>query len=338
MSLANSDALPSISGLEKAPHRFSHRSTRLEEPNSRVLFSSLSAGWTSILATVYESNGVSDVFEKAATPDQTLVVMTQGQSELQCRSAGKWRTAIRRPGSSGLTPGDQSDTLRWRALGAPFLSLHLHIPQSFLLDAADEYQRAGSRFRVEPLDGLALLEPVIAEVSQSIVRAVAAGAPDLYAESATQFIVRHLLGLHNEWTSEAGRERVGRIAKRRLLAVIEYMRVNYARPLTLERLSSEACVSRHHFGYLFKRAIGVTPHRFLTELRLDASASLLTETDKSVSHVALSCGFYTVAHFSSAFRRRFNQSPTAYRLSRTPLASHFDGYEADRLALRLSAQ
>lgn len=299
-------------------HRFAIESTQQEEPpTSRLAISSLDVGWTSVLLTAYESEGRSEAFEKPPTPDQTLVVITRGQAEIECLSGGTWRSAIRRTGSFGMTPGGATDVMRWRAIDQPFWSLHLHIPQTFFESAIDEYRRAGSSFRSDPLDGLAMRDSVVAHVANALMNAASMGFPDLYAESATHFLVCHLLMPHITLSTVDDIDRyAGKIANVRLAAVIDLMRARYMHRLALAELAREAHVSEHHFGFLFKKAVGVTPHRFLVHLRLEAATAMLEKTDRTVVDIASACGFYSGAHFSESFRRHFRQTPSDYRRSR----------------------
>jgi len=63
--------------------------------------------------------------------------------------------------------------------------------------------------------------------------------------------------------------------------------------------------------------VGTTPSHFLLARRLDAAAALLRQLDKprSVTEVALQCGFSDLSYFSRAFRRRFGLTARAYRSS-----------------------
>ena len=67
---------------------------------------------------------------------------------------------------------------------------------------------------------------------------------------------------------------------------------------------------------LFKKEMGVTPHKFLMDIRLQTAAETL-ESDygdaSSISEVARMCGFREPLYFSRVFKTRFGVSPTAYQ-------------------------
>ncbi len=303
---------------EETGGRFSAASESCEFalPRRKTLCS-LAAGWTSLLVQRFESSGSVEAFETRPTPDQLIVVVTGGCREVESFSGGRWRKAVYRPGSVSMTTCGRVDRLRWRSLTpAPAESLHLYIPQHFFSDMRDEYRRVGAPARTQPLDALSLSDPVISRMALSLADAIRSGAPDLYAQSAAQFLAAHLLSAQTGWPDPSQDKRLpGTLSDRRLAHILEYMNAHHAEPLSLDQLAREACISRFHFGRLFKERVGVTPHHHLVKIRLDAAASLLDDTDLSVLEIALSCGYGSAAHFTAAFGRRFFQTPSLYRQS-----------------------
>ena len=281
----------------------------------RKLLCSLAAGWTSLLVQRFEAPGSVEAFETRPTPDQLIVVVTGGCRDVESFSNGRWRKAVYRPGNVSMTTCGHVDRLRWRSLTpTPAESLHLYVPQHFLSIVGDEYRRAGAPARSQPLDSLSFSDPIISRMALSLADAIQSGAPDLYAQSAAQFLAAHLLCARTGWPDPSqDRRSPGTLSDRRLARVLEYVSAHYAEPLSLDHLAREACVSRFHFGRLFKERVGVTPHRYLVKIRLDAAASLLSDTDMSVLEVALSCGYGSAAHFTAAFQKRFSQTPSLYR-------------------------
>ena len=296
--------------------RFSAASAACEFALPRRKFlCSLAAGWTSLLVQKFESSGSVEAFETRPTPDQLIVVVTGGYREVESFSNGRWRKAVYRPSSVSMTTCGHVDRLRWRSLTpAPAESLHLYIPQHFFSGARDEYQRAGAPARTQPFDSLSFSDHVISRVALSLADAIQNGVPDLYAQSAAQFLAAHLVCTQAGWSEPSqDRRSPGTLSDRRLAHVLEYVSAHYAQPLSLDQLAREACVSRFHFGRLFKERVGVTPHHYLVKIRLDAAASLLSDTDMSVLEIALTCGYGSAAHFTAAFHRRFSQPPSLYR-------------------------
>lgn len=83
--------------------------------------------------------------------------------------------------------------------------------------------------------------------------------------------------------------------------------------LSVPQLAQRACMSVPHFIRLFKEQMGVTPHRYLTNARMDTARYLLASTEVPILNVARTCGFHDASVFSSAFRRAVGTSPRAFR-------------------------
>lgn len=67
---------------------------------------------------------------------------------------------------------------------------------------------------------------------------------------------------------------------------------------------------------LFKNEVGVTPHRFLSDTRLQAAAERLCRSDKNgrnISEICHLCGFREPLYFSKAFRKKYGVSPSRYQ-------------------------
>lgn len=78
-------------------------------------------------------------------------------------------------------------------------------------------------------------------------------------------------------------------------------------------LAAGSGVSATHLAELFTRNVGVPPHRYLLERRLERAAELLAGSDLSVTAVALEVGFGSGPHLSRAFRAAVGCSPREYR-------------------------
>jgi AraC family transcriptional regulator, activator of mtrCDE len=78
-------------------------------------------------------------------------------------------------------------------------------------------------------------------------------------------------------------------------------------------LAKIACMSRSAFAKAFEEAITATPIEFVAQARLAKARDLIVATDDSIGSIAESVGFASRSHFSSRFRERYGEDPTAYR-------------------------
>ncbi len=100
----------------------------------------------------------------------------------------------------------------------------------------------------------------------------------------------------------------------RIHRVMDYVEKRLDRQFTLEELARVACFSPFHFHRVFTACTGESLYRFILRLRLERAAhQLLQLPRKSVTAVALDCGFGSSAAFARAFRGAFGVSASEWR-------------------------
>jgi AraC-like DNA-binding protein len=84
-------------------------------------------------------------------------------------------------------------------------------------------------------------------------------------------------------------------------------------------------VSRTRFVHVFRDVAGVTPHRYVVELRTSHAARLLRDTLVPVTDICFDSGFGSMPSFYAAFRAAYGMTPGAYRAGhgRPGGAAHF---------------
>ena len=134
---------------------------------------------------------------------------------------------------------------------------------------------------------------------QSIAQAIAVHLARNYAELAKE--------LHSGSPSLPGFK---------LRQITDWMSEHMAEEFDLERLASQARLSKFHFNRLFKNATGMSPSQYHINLRMDAARRMLRETKKSIIAVAMDVGYSNPSHFAKLFRRETGLSPSDYRRQR----------------------
>ncbi|GAA1218036.1 AraC family transcriptional regulator [Pseudonocardia alaniniphila] len=278
-----------------------------ESAHARRMFCSWEqAGWRSLLVRRFDDDPVVEQVEVPPSDDQQLVLVTSGRMAIESGADGRWRNARYAPGSIGLTAPNRLTRLRWRSTSPePISRLHIYLPGSVLHRVADEV----CPHEAPRADSLALTDPVLMQMMLALANAAAAGAPDLYAESAAEFLAVHILVHHTgRFLSPAPRHEDVRVRR-----VLDFMRDNLHQNLTLAEMAREAGLSTFHFLRVFKAATGRTPHRHLTELRVEIARHHLENGSLPVGEIAYLCGFSSPAHLSTVFTRTVGTSPSAYR-------------------------
>ena len=83
----------------------------------------------------------------------------------------------------------------------------------------------------------------------------------------------------------------------------------------IEQLADLSAMSRANFIRVFQQQLGMSPGRFITQVRLQSAAFLLKQSQQSVLAIALEVGYQSEAHFSKAFKNYYQLSPSQYRKS-----------------------
>ena len=103
----------------------------------------------------------------------------------------------------------------------------------------------------------------------------------------------------------------------KLLQAAAYLEARIEEGFDLDACAAHLNLSRRQIERLFATHLGVTPVRYMNDLRLARGRALLAETDMKVTDVAVASGFASASHFSKSFRKKYGVSP--YRFS------HFGG-------------
>jgi AraC family transcriptional regulator len=97
-------------------------------------------------------------------------------------------------------------------------------------------------------------------------------------------------------------------------AAIRTLEDEYWESLSVAELAHRANLSVDHFARLFERVTGLTPHRYLLQVRLSRARAMMTRRAPAMSlgKIAVTCGFADQTHFGRHFRRSFGMTPTAF--------------------------
>jgi AraC family transcriptional regulator len=93
---------------------------------------------------------------------------------------------------------------------------------------------------------------------------------------------------------------------------------NFDRPIRLGDVAEAVRMSTSHFSRAFRRSVGEPPARYLRRYRLKRAREMMVSTSKSLSEIALNCGFSDQPHFTRTFSRMVGISPAAWRRIRGP--------------------
>lgn len=236
--------------------------------------------------------------------DRTVIgVALERQRGVHSFASDRVRSFDAWPNSIAVTPRGM-DTFSQSSDGGEYLRL---LPDSALagqkcvslkLPSGDRIMREGDR-----RSGM---------LARRIRRALLARTQE--AEDIESLCVELLHGcsFHNECPS---RTRGSRYAgdRPRLARAMEFAAANLEGPLPLNKLADAADMSLFRFLRSFSMTIGMTPHAWIVEQRLQEARTQLENGNAGLADVAISCGFSSQSHMTEVFSRSMGTSPARYR-------------------------
>ena len=99
----------------------------------------------------------------------------------------------------------------------------------------------------------------------------------------------------------------------------EYILGHFNENISLHQLAQYCHVSLFHFSRIFKSIMNVSPHQYLAGIRLNHARILLTTTGQPVTDIAFACGYNSLEHFTTAYRRKFATNPGRHRAGKMTL-------------------
>lgn len=87
----------------------------------------------------------------------------------------------------------------------------------------------------------------------------------------------------------------------------------YSTNMHIEDIAKELRISPSFLSKKFKLEVGMSPHKYLLQLRLKKARELLVETDEDISSIATECGFSHQSHLTRYFSQDVGTPPSEYR-------------------------
>jgi AraC family transcriptional regulator len=132
--------------------------------------------------------------------------------------------------------------------------------------------------------------------------------PALYGESLTTALLAGLF-MRAPALSKHPASGLGQIQAKR---VLEYVDANILTDLRLDELADVTGLSASQFGRAFKASMGMSPHRWVVERRVQLAQRFMRDQGKPISIAANLAGFANQGHFTKAFRTVIGTTPGSW--------------------------
>jgi AraC family transcriptional regulator len=198
-------------------------------------------------------------------------------------------------------------------------TLHLYLPPSLFGRLGDDFNLPGA-----PAHSIRYLASIRDEVIDQIVHSILSemtnetAAGRMYVETASLMLAARIILKYCDTGSCTPTEAAAshRLDHVRLRLVLDYISEHIADDITLAELARVACLSTFHFARTFTLAMGVSPQRYVSRIRLENAMAEIAAGRLPLAQIALNARFSSQGSFARAFRRATGVTPRDYRRSR----------------------
>jgi len=284
---------------------------RQEYPPHTTLKSSYDLGWSALVVEL-RSYRRSEAPGPVATQAKIAIVLGGSEGIATYKIGGHWRSARTTPGLIWLKPaGGKYD----EACIAPSQVLDLYLPTALFAQLSHDYNLPTVPDRSIRYEG-GVQDEVINQIGRSVLSEMMSptAAGRMLVETSSLLLAARLV--HSHLDSGPLRlliESRHRLDDRRLKRVLDYVEDHLSDDIAVADLASVACLSIFHFTRAFSSAIGVPPHRYVSQRRLEWAKAMIAAGGTSIAEAAFVCRFSSQSSFTRAFRRATGMTPAEYR-------------------------
>jgi AraC family transcriptional regulator len=278
--------------------------------NTTPVFSSRQMGWNGISVEQYQH--LSNSFEvEFPAPSDHWLVLPLGQPVLVTqKSDDRLHESVIQRGDSILVPAGQPKY--WCRREGICCALHIHLKPEMIRQTAEASEMDTKRIGLVDCFGKQDLQ--LHQIAMLLLAELESGGMmgQLYVESLTQVLAIHLLRHYSTITQTVTSENRS-LTHTQLQQAIDYIHTYLNRDLSLAELASVINISPTYFASLFKQAMGISPHQYVIQQRVEHAKLMLSKTDLVIADIALQVGFSSQSHLTQQFKRLTGMTPKQVR-------------------------
>lgn len=92
-----------------------------------------------------------------------------------------------------------------------------------------------------------------------------------------------------------------------------YIKNNYHKNISVQDIADYVGINRSYLYRLFIQEFSISPKKYIFDYRFHVATDLLSNTNMTVSAIALNCGFKDISAFCNQFRKSTGFTPKQYR-------------------------
>jgi AraC family transcriptional regulator len=283
-------------------------------PNPPVL-TSFQAGWSSILLEHY-CLPLMDLPEVSNLQHVVVIPLGHQAVDFEFIAEGRSQTVSYREkdyasGCIEIYPADLPISFHSHPTVKAMEAINCYIEPTFVAQIAHESVNPDHVELLLTLKTADLLIHQIGLALRSSLEGDGAGSR-FYADSMATALSAHLLR-HYSTRNHHFQDYEDGLSKQKLKQAIEYIQARLGEDISLNDIANELGMSQYYFCHLFKRSTGVSPHQFLIHQRVERAKHLLRQPNRTVTSIAMECGFANQSHFARCFRQCTGVNPNQFR-------------------------
>lgn len=285
----------------------------LVQPSTKIKACSDGRDWTSLFTSVQKEMPFQGVFQPSR--DHLIVLHRDGPVQVESLTDRKiGRRVIPAGGIHIISPGVDFGI----HLTAAIETVHVYVRRSVIEEVALEMVD-GDPARIDIpnaiVEGDKALHALI-DASAFAVEDESLGS-SMFADYMSRTIASQLIRTYSKAKLKGG----GRMSMYPSLSptmseAVDYMTANIDTAINLADIAQAINRSPSHIARMFRTELGMPPHRYLINLRVDKARRLLEKTSMSIAEIAYECGFAHQEHLTRLFGRHTGTTPAAYRRSK----------------------
>lgn len=197
----------------------------------------------------------------------------------------------------------------------PFHAINLYLPHKALLAMGDEGDVPRHIQELRHTVGETVRDPVARDLLLSMRPALSNpnGVTELFIDYVALALSIHVAGKYGN-VAQLPRQWGGGLAPWQERRAKDLIDAHLERGPTLDELAQACGLSKRHFTRAFHQSIGMAPHRWLQQRRVDKARHMLLSTPSgALSAIAQECGFTDQSHFTKVFARVVGITPREWR-------------------------
>jgi AraC family transcriptional regulator len=278
--------------------------------NTTPVLSSRQMGWNGILVEQYQHLSNSFEVEFPAPLDHWLVLPLRQPVLVTQKSDDRLHESVIQRGDSVFVPAGQPKY--WCRREGICCSLHIHLKPEMIRQTAEASEMDPKRIDLVECFGKKDLQ--LHQIAMLLLAELESGGMmgQLYVESLTQVLAIHLLRHYSTITQTTTPENRS-LTHTQLQEAIDYIHSHLDRDLSLAELANIINISPTYFANLFKQSMGIAPHQYVIQQRVEQAKFLLSKTDLAIADIASKVGFSSQSHLTQQFKRLTGMTPKQVR-------------------------